>query len=119
MCLSRDHVIVTCIFAYLLFFFISFKVIKTARCKIKIGSFFHYFSPELFTVLSYQCVLKFVMFGDVLFFVPRIFPLTAAETKINLRVCITCAELLPLLAEKQDPMSDPSCRCSLVNVSFY
>ena len=48
MCLSHDHVLVTCIFAYLFIFFLRVKVIKTARCKIKIGSFFHYFIPWTF-----------------------------------------------------------------------
>ena len=46
MCLSCDHVTGTCIFAY--FFFLSFKVIKTAKCKIKKRSFFCYFIPVTF-----------------------------------------------------------------------
>ena len=114
MCLSRDHVIVTCIFAYLyIFFFLRFKVIKTARCKIKIGSF-----VILFLKLVNVPVIDGFLNSSCFFCSPH-FSFLAAETKINLRVFTTCAELLPLLSGQQDTLFDPSCHCSLVNVSFY
>ena len=110
MCLLRDHVIVTCIFAYFLIFF-KFQGYKNGEVQNQDRIFLALFYS--FNFSPYSVIDGYLNSCSAMhfFFVSRIFPLTDAETKINLRVCITCAELLPLLSEQQDPLSDLSCRC--------